>query len=110
MYYHPTPAPVTVPGISGVIPVGGDPFAISVNPSTNTVYVADTTVADTNGFVYAINGKTNTVTANITVGQNPSAVSVNPSTNTVYVANSADNTVSVINGKTNTVMPVKLAG
>jgi YVTN family beta-propeller protein len=99
MYYHPTPAPVTVPGISGVIPVGADPFAVSVNPSTNTVYVANSD----DGTVSVINGKTNNVIDTITVGQNPRDVSVNPSTNTVYVANSDDGTVSVINGKTNTV-------
>jgi YVTN family beta-propeller protein len=40
------------------------------------------------------------------VGKNPTAVSVNPSTNTVYVANYNDSTVSVIDGKTNTVTDV----
>jgi hypothetical protein len=50
-------------------------------------------------------GKTNTVTATIKIGTNPSGVSVNPTTNTVYVANNGDNIVSVIGGKTNTIIP-----
>jgi YVTN family beta-propeller protein len=35
------------------------------------------------------------------------AVSVNPSTNIAYVANRDDNTVSVIDGKTNTLKFIK---
>jgi DNA-binding beta-propeller fold protein YncE len=54
--------------------------------------------------VSVIDGKTNTVTANIKVGNNPSAVSTNPST---YVLNGGDNTVSVIKGKTNTLTVYK---
>ena len=38
----------------------------------------------------------------ITVGGNPFGLAVDPLTNTIYVANSYDNTVSVINGTTNT--------
>jgi YVTN family beta-propeller protein len=44
-----------------------------------------------------------TVTATIPVGIQPSGVATNPKTNTVYVANSFDNTVSLISGRTNTV-------
>ena len=44
-----------------------------------------------------------TVTATIPVGTQPSGVAANPKTNTIYVPNSFDSTVSVINGRTNTV-------
>ena len=40
----------------------------------------------------------------ITVGKNPPSVAVNPKTNRIYVANYGDNTVSVIDGKTNSVV------
>ena len=39
----------------------------------------------------------------MTVGAIPVGVAVNPNTNTIYVTNRADDTVSVIDGKTNTV-------
>src|SRR6266700_1512274 len=42
------------------------------------------------------------VTATIPVGNSPVAVAANPRTNTIYVANFNDDTVSVINGQTNT--------
>ena len=79
---------------SPTISVGNSPYGVAVNPSTNTVYVAN--YADNS--VSVINGSTNTVTATVSVGSIPSAVAVNPSTNTVYVANYADKSVSVING------------
>jgi YVTN family beta-propeller protein len=81
------------------IPVGSGPYGVAVNPSTNTVYVANTS----NNSVSVINGSTNTVTSTVAVGSLPVAVAVNPSTNTVYVANSSDNSVSVINGSTKAV-------
>ena len=79
---------------SPIISVGIMPFAVAVNPSTNTVYVA-------NAFgnsVSVINGSTNTITATVSVGTHPRGVAVNPSTNTIYVTNQGGNSVSVING------------
>ncbi len=46
----------------------------------------------------------------ITVGTNPAGVAVNPNTNTIYVANQGDNTISVIDGATNTVVDTIPAG
>lgn len=43
------------------------------------------------------------MTATIPVGSGPLGVAADPLTNTVYIANVTDNTVSVINGKTNAV-------
>ena len=42
-------------------------------------------------------------TKTISVGNSPDAVAVDPSQNLIYVANGGDNTVSVINGSTNTI-------
>ena len=80
--------------------IGDGPIAVSVNPSTNIVYVANYD----NNTVSVIDGKTNRVIANVTVGTSPNAVSVNPLTNIVYVTNYDDNTVSVIDGKSNKVI------
>lgn len=43
------------------------------------------------------------MTATIPVGNYPHAVAVNPDADTIYVTNSGSNTVSAINGRTNTV-------
>jgi YVTN family beta-propeller protein len=59
---------------------------------------------------FAINGRSYSsaslfyeVIAEIPVGKNPLGIDVNPITNKIYVANYADNSVSVIDGETNTV-------
>ncbi|MGO9127974.1 MAG: beta strand repeat-containing protein, partial [Terriglobales bacterium] len=44
------------------------------------------------------------VTATISVGNSPAAVAVNPVTSTIYVVNSASDSVSVINGATNSLV------
>ena len=75
-----------------LVGTGSQPFAVAVNPATNTIYVVN------NGpnTVTVIDGATNT-TRTVTVGRTPVAISVNPVTNEAYVANSGDGTVSVIN-------------
>jgi YVTN family beta-propeller protein/adhesin HecA-like repeat protein len=45
-----------------------------------------------------------TVTASVAVGNSPVAIAVNPVTSTIYVVNTASDTVSVINGTTNSVV------
>jgi YVTN family beta-propeller protein len=45
-----------------------------------------------------------TVTASVAVGSSPVAIAVNPVTSTIYVVNTASDTVSVINGATNSVV------
>jgi len=81
------------------IPIGRGPFAISVNPSTNTIFVANR-ADDT---VSVINGTSNSRIGDyIPVGSTPSAIAVNPNTNTIYVANRDNDTVSIINGRNNT--------
>jgi DNA-binding beta-propeller fold protein YncE len=96
-----------------VAPAGIGSSAVSVDPATRTIYVA-------NGF--NANGATpggNTVSVidgrrcqarvvsectgpwpTVTVGNEPSTLTVDPATHTVYVTNVDDNTVSVIDGRT----------
>lgn len=74
------------------VKVGESPWAISINPSTNKIYVTNFG----NDSVSVIDGKTDTVIRNITVGENPDGVSIDYTKNIIYVANSGDGTVSVI--------------
>ena len=106
--YVPNNSSPTVTVIDGAtntaisVPVGGAPRAVAVNQATNRIYVANG-----GGYVTVIDGATNTTT-NVTVGTLPWAVSVNPVTNRIYVANNASNTISVIDGATNSVFAVVL--
>src|SRR5271165_449358 len=92
------------------VPVQNDAFLIATNNSTDTVYVVNTCSTDPScsgtvpGTVTVINGQTNMVTATVTVGINPQYAVVNSVTNKIYVSNRRDNTVSVIDGATNTVI------
>ena len=93
------PLSSAAPAASPTVSVGSHPYGVAVNPSTNTVYVANYG----SNSVSVIDGSTNTVTSTVSVGNGPSGVAANPSTNTVYVANGGDDSVSVINGSTNAV-------
>jgi len=75
-----------------LVQTGSQPFAVAVNPATNTIYVVN------NGpnTVTVIDGATN-ATRTVIVGTTPVAISVNPVTNEAYVADSGDGTVTVIN-------------
>jgi len=64
------------------IKVGANPWAVSINPTTNIIYVTNSG----NDSVSVIDGKTNSVIKNIIVGENPTGVAVNQKTNTVYVS------------------------
>ncbi len=97
--------------VSATVPVGTNPQGVAVDSSTHKVYVTNKTP----GTVSVIDGGTNAVTATIVVGSptcisgppgacSPGAVAVDPSTHKVYVANYGDDTVSAIDGTTNTVV------
>ena len=83
---------------------GQDPVAVTVNPTTNRVYV----INNKSDNVSVIDGNTNQITNTITVGDSPSKVGINPITNRIYVANS-DN-ISIINGETNQVIDTIIIG
>ena len=87
--------------VTATVGVGAQPNAVSVNPVTNKIYVA-------NGLsktVTVIDGASNAATT-VTVGSGPHTVAVNPVTNKIYVANFNGNTVTVIDGATNATTPV----
>jgi len=85
--------------VTAEIPVGVDPVAVAVDPTTHDVYVAN--AGSNPGTVSVIDesgdANTGSVTATIPVGDDPDAVAVDPTTHNVYVTNSGSNTVSVIN-------------
>lgn len=85
-----------------------DPVAVAVNPTTNTIYVAN---KGTNN-VSVIDGSTNAVVATVADPKAvlPSGVAVNSTTNTVYVANEGSNNISVINGQTNSIITTIAVG
>jgi YVTN family beta-propeller protein len=88
------------------IPVGNLPNSVSVNPKTNTVYVANINSSS----ISVIDGTTNKVVTNIAMDSPPFIVTVNPNTNKLYVANLEDGTVDVIDGTTNKVVKKLVTG
>jgi YVTN family beta-propeller protein len=109
--------------IGSRIPVGSVPNGMGINPKTNRVYVANWQ----DGTVSVINGAKRKVIATIPVGsgaQEPQHcyealvitgctrwgsmpigfIGVDAERNRMYVANANDGTISVINGKTNTIL------
>jgi YVTN family beta-propeller protein len=94
-------------GSTGGVP--NFPVSVAVNPVTNMIYVVenDSNAGCTSGCipnqVAVINPGNNNAITNIGVGNSPVAVVVNPVTNLIYVANSGSNSVSMIDGSSNTV-------
>jgi YVTN family beta-propeller protein len=76
---------------------GIDPQGVTVDPTTNLIYVTN----QLSNTVSVINGATNAVNPTISVGDLPIGVAVDPTTGFIYVTNSGSNTVSVINAVTN---------
>ncbi|MFZ0130431.1 MAG: YncE family protein [Candidatus Dormiibacterota bacterium] len=92
--------------IPATIAVGGGPWGLAVNFATDTVYVANWG-GGSGDTVSVIDGATCNATNHsgcgqtpptVSVGGGPVGVAVDQATDTVYVANSADTTVSVIDG------------
>jgi YVTN family beta-propeller protein len=81
------------------VSVSGNPFAVAVDPATDTAYVADRS----GDAVTVIDLASARVTATISVGRYPQSVAVDAATDMVYVTNYDDGSVSVINGATNSV-------
>jgi YVTN family beta-propeller protein len=79
-----------------VIPVGGYPRGVAVNPKTNLIYVP------INYTLNVIDGNTNSIVHKIAVPNGSSFPAVNPITNRIYLVQ--DSTVSVIDGGTNSVI------
>lgn len=77
--------------------VSSDPYAITVNPETGTIYVSNLH----SNTISVVDGSTDKLLASIYVGNSPSTVVVNPSSEKLYVTNSGSNTVSVVDTLTN---------
>ena len=75
---------------------------IAVNAFTGHVFAASNVSAPDTPTVGVFDKSGNSL-ATVTVGNNPLGVDVDLITNLAFVANTGDNTISVINGKTNTV-------
>jgi YVTN family beta-propeller protein len=97
--------------VVATIPVGSQPHGIIVSNTLGKVYVTNSG----SNSVSVIDGKTNEVVASIPVGSNPeglcqmfqngtSAGTAAITTTTIYVINTASNSISAIDGKTNKVV------
>jgi len=85
---------------TATIHVGVIPWALAVDQSLHTLYVANNqdetlSVIDTNTCNATTHSSCSIRPPTLQVGGGPQAVAVDPSTNTVYTANFNDNTVSV---------------
>ncbi|MFU1797899.1 fibronectin type III domain-containing protein [Paenibacillus azoreducens] len=78
--------------------VGEGSIAAAVNPMTNRIYVVHDSAPS---FVTVIDGNDDTIVTTVPVGGSPSAIAVNPITNQIYVANNQSNSVTVIDGASN---------
>lgn len=78
--------------------VGGSSGAVSVLTTTGHAYIALPTL----GQVAVLSGTEKLGEGNLSVGENPSAIAVDPVTDYVYVANRDSNSVSILDGKTQT--------
>ncbi|MES2932628.1 MAG: Ig-like domain repeat protein [Pseudomonadota bacterium] len=83
---------------------GTMPWAMAVNPVTNKIYVGNT-----NNTVTVLEGASN-VLKTISVGAGYPALAVNPMNNKIYVAHRSDNTVTVIDGNSDTVLTTVTVG
>lgn len=86
--------------VTDTLPVGINPFGITVSSDGSKVYVAN----NGSNTVSVIDTSINKVTATVPVGNQPVGVAVNPDGTKVYVTNVGDNTISVIDTTTNAVI------
>jgi len=98
----PTPTPTPTRPVKPTIEIPGlrHPKGIAVNPNTHVLYVA----SRENDMLYAVDGLTHAVIAQIPVGDEPFGVAVNPNTNKVYVATFASGELYIIDGNTHSII------
>jgi YVTN family beta-propeller protein len=96
-----SPERVFAQAVTATVPAGSEPYAVAVNPVTNTIYVANYD----SGNVTVIDGVTNGTTT-VGAGTNPCAVEANWVTNMIYVANFNSDSLTVIDGATNATQSV----
>ena len=93
VYHSGTHAPLATIALPGGV------TGLAVNPSTGRVYVAGNT-PERPDVVTIINGETDTVITTLSAGIGAGPMAINRATNKIYVANALRNTVTVIDGAT----------
>jgi YVTN family beta-propeller protein len=104
--------------VSGVITGFNGPSGMVITPDQTTAYVNNYGAgggSGTGNTVSVVNLNTNTITGTITVGMAPASLAITPDGNFVYVINYVDGnpftgTISIINTRTNTVVPPTITG
>ncbi|MBI2326785.1 hypothetical protein HYU92_00550 [Candidatus Curtissbacteria bacterium] len=90
--------------VTATISVGDSPRGIGINQATNRIYVTNPGPEGGHGFdLSVIDGATNEVLTTLVLGDNPIFPAVNPITNRIYVGNYSSNSLSIVDGSTNTV-------
>ena len=79
--------------------VGQNPVAVAPSNTRNEVYVVNSGVAGGQGSLSIINTENNSVAGTIPLHKRPVALALDPEGNLAYVANSASNSVSVVDLK-----------
>jgi YVTN family beta-propeller protein len=96
--------PAAAQTLIGTVATGNGSSYLAANPATNQIYVANFgTGTDPGSTMTVINGATDQTTT-VTVGNRPEFFVINPVTNKIYVNNRRGGTVSVLDGRTNTVI------
>lgn len=89
------PPPTTTYAVIGTIAVGSDPNSIAIDPSDDTIYVANEASDD----VSVIRGGDGAVVETVAVGHGPCDLAVDDGDDTVYVTNFYGGSLSAINGR-----------
>ncbi len=87
-------------GSARAIPTQGVACCVAVSPDTSRLYASEIS----NDTVAVMNTRTNRLITRIPVGDGPTAIGLNRATNLIYVENRFENSISVIDGATNTVV------
>jgi len=89
-----------------IIPVGMSPIDVKFDSRTNKLYVVNMGSRHDQplGIISVIDLKTNKIVSNIKVGMGPDGIAIDPTTNKAYASNFKNNTISVIDLKTNAVI------
>lgn len=81
-------------------------FVLQASPNSNVLYALDSRLSSSKVFVINVSGDTPTITTTITVGANAKSMAVSPDGSKIYVGNngSSDNSISVIDTASSTVV------
>jgi len=95
------------PAIAATFQIGQNPRRLISNAATSRVYVVNDT---TPGQLTVFNGKDFGIVSTIPVGDRPRTLAADFLNNEIYVSNSASNTISVVDTRSNTVVATARVG